>query len=231
MRSMLRNAGLCDRVVAVTEAEAGMLRTYGAPDVSVIGHMIEPRPTSRPCDRRTGMLFAGAFHTMDSPNLDGLIWFVEEVLPLIEAELGWETRLTIAGYAAPGIDLGRFADHPRITLRGVVVDLEPLYNGSRVFIAPTRFAAGAPYKVFEAASYGVPVVATELLRSQLGWAQEREIFSAAANDPAAFAACVVALHRNEALWQQVRDGALRRLEQENGRENFTRPVTSVLAVS
>ncbi|MFL5257261.1 MAG: glycosyltransferase [Rhodopila sp.] len=212
MRAMLRNADLCHRTVAVTEAEAEMLRAYGAPDVSVIGHMIEPRPTLRAYDRRAGMLFAGAFHTTDSPNLDSLVWFVEDVLPLIEAELGWETRLTIAGYTAPGVDLDRFANHPRITLRGTVADLEPLYDACRVFIAPTRFAAGAPYKVFEAASYGVPVVATELLRGQLGWGREQEILSAAANDPAAFAACVVALYRNEALWQAIRDGALRRLE-------------------
>ena len=84
--------------------------------------------------------------------------------------------------------------------------------------------------MFEAASYGVPVVATELLRGQLGWVNEQEILSAGANDPAAFAACIVTLYRNEALWQQIRDGALHRLEQENGRADFTRAVASVLAV-
>jgi len=70
-----------------------------------------------------------------------------------------------------------------------------------------------------------------LLCNQLGWAQGHEILSAPANDPAALAACVVALFWNEALWQQVRDSALYRLEQENGLEDFTRAVASVLMVS
>ena len=206
-----------------------MLRAYGLPDVSVLGHMIEPRPTSQPFAQRAGLLFVGAFHTKDCPNLDSLIWFVDEILPLIEADLGWETRLTIAGYTAPGVDLERFDNHPRITLRGAVADLKPLYDGNRVFVAPTRFAAGAPYKVFEAASHGLPVVATELLRRELGWSREQEILSADADDPATFAAAVLALYRNETLWRTVREGALRRLQRENGRAGFAEAVAGVLA--
>jgi glycosyltransferase involved in cell wall biosynthesis len=229
MRPLLGAASLCRRVVAVTPAEATALRDYGVPDVALVGHMIEPKPAKRGFGQRAGMLFVGAFHTMDCPNLDSMTWFADEVLPLIEADLGWETRLTIAGYAARGVSLDRFADHPRITLRGAVADLEPLYEGNRVFIAPTRFAAGAPYKVFEAAARGLPVVATDLLRRQLGWAAGREILSADVGDPAAFAACVVALYRDENLWWTLRENALRRLEQENGRAGFTEAVALVLS--
>jgi glycosyltransferase involved in cell wall biosynthesis len=230
MQPLLDGAASCRRVVAVTAAEAEMLRAYGVADVSVVGHMIKPAPAPFPFARRAGMLFVGAFHTMDCPNLDSLIWFADAVLPLIEAELGWETRLTIAGYAAPGVDLSRFENHPRITVRGAVADLEPLYNGSRVFVAPTRFAAGAPYKVFEAASRGLPVVATELLRRQLGWTAGQEILSAGADDPAAFAAAVLDLYRNESAWHAVREGALRRLEQENAPAGFADAVARVLAL-
>nr|WP_294508202.1 glycosyltransferase [uncultured Rhodopila sp.] len=230
MRSLLAAAARCCRVVAVTAAEAGTLRDHGVANVSVLGHMIEPAPASRGFDRRRGMLFVGAFHTMDCPNLDSLTWFVDEVLPLIEAELGWETRLTIAGFMAPGVNLDGFDNHPRITLLGEVADLATVYQGSRVFVAPTRFAAGAPYKVFEAASRGLPVVATELLRGQLGWTAGEEILSAGSDDAAAFAAAVLALYRNETLWQSVRDGALRRLEQENAKAGFTEAVAAVLAI-
>lgn len=230
MRSLLGAAARCTRVVAVTEAEAETLRDHGVPDVAVVGHMVEPRPTIRRFLRRAGILFVGAFHTMDCPNLDGLTWFVDEVLPLIEAELGWETRLTIAGFMAPGVNLDRFENHPRITLRGAVADLENLYDGNRVFIAPTRFAAGAPYKVFEAASRGVPVVATKLLCRQLGWTEGEEILSAGSDDPATFAAGVVSLHRDADLWRTVREAALWRLERENAKAGFTEAVASVLAM-
>ena len=228
MQAIVADAAICQQTVAVTEAEAETLRSLGFPHVSVIGHMIEPNPTARPFAQRAGMLFVGAIHKEDSPNLDSLVWFVDAVLPLIEAELKWETRLTIAGYVAPGIDMSRFEHHPRITLRGLVADLHPLYNAHRVFVAPTRYAAGAPYKVLEAASRGVPVVATEVLRGELDWSPEQEILAADADDPVRFAAHIVALYRDETLWQSVREGGLRRLRQENGQEDFARAVASVL---
>jgi glycosyltransferase involved in cell wall biosynthesis len=190
--------------------------------------MIEPHPTARLFAERSGMLFVGAIHREDSPNFDSLVWFVDAVLPLIEAELRWETRLTVAGYNAPSVDLSRFERHPRITLRGPIADLDPLYNAHRVFVAPTRYAAGAPYKVFEAASRGLPVVATEVLCGELDWRSGEEILAAASSDPATFAAHVVALYRDETFWRSVREGALRRLQQENGRENYTRAVAAVL---
>lgn len=227
METIRADAELCQQVVAVTEAEADTLRWHGFPNVSVVGHMIEPNPTGRSFAQRSGMLFVGAIHKEDSPNFDSLIWFVDQVLPLIEAELKWETRLTIAGYTAPGVDLSRFEHQPRITLRGPVANLDPLYDAHRIFVAPTRYAAGAPYKVLEAASRGLPVVATEVLREELEW-QPQDMFAAAADDPAAFAASVVALYRDEAQWLAVREAALHRLHQQNGRANYAEVVQAIL---
>ena len=174
------------------------------------------------------MLFVGAIHTLDSPNYDSLCWFVDAVLPLVEQQLGYETRLTIAGFTAEGIDLGRFIDHPRISLRGAVADLTPLYDGHRVFVAPTRIAAGLPYKVHEAASYGLPVVATELLRQQLGWTDGRDLLAIDAADPDGFAARVVALYRSEALWTVIRAGGAERVKAECGMEGFRRVIEGIL---
>ncbi|HEY0182012.1 MAG TPA: glycosyltransferase [Rhodopila sp.] len=229
MQAIRSNADICQQTIAVTAAEADVLRSLGFPDVSVLGHMIEPEPTERPFAERAGMLFVGAIHKQDSPNFDGLVWFVDTVLPLVEAELGWETRLTVVGYLGPGVDLDRFAHHPRITLRGPVAELEPIYDASRVFVAPTRYAAGAPYKVLEAASRGVPVVATDVLRAELGWIGGRDILSVDAADPVGFAACIVSLYRDAALWRVIREGALDRLRRENGQLDYARAVAAVLA--
>jgi glycosyltransferase involved in cell wall biosynthesis len=231
MQAIVADAAICQHAVAVTETEADMLRSYGLPRVSVIGHTIEPVPTPRPFGQRAGMLFVGAIHQQDSPNLDSLIWFVDTVLPLIEAELKWETRLTIAGYVAPGIDMSRFDHHPRITPRGPIADLTPLYNAHRVFVAPTRYAAGAPYKVLEAAARGIPIVATEILRRELNWSTGQEILSADWDDPVGFAAHIMTLYRDETQWRTIRDGALRRVRQENGRPAFTQAISSALMPS
>jgi O-antigen biosynthesis protein len=97
-----------------------------------------------------------------------------------------------------------------------------------VVIAPTRFAAGTPYKVYKAASFGVPVVATSLLREQLGWRDGVELLSAEADDAAGFAAKVVALYRSEALWTGLRDAAADRLLRDNGREAYVRVLRDLL---
>ena len=229
MQREFANAGICRTVVAVSEAEATMLRDFGCPDVRVIGHMRPPHPTPRPFHQRAGMLFAGAIHKMDSPNYDSLCWFVDEVLPLVEQSLGWETRLTIAGYTGAGVTLARFNGHPRVTLRGAVADLEPLYGSHRVFVAPTRFAAGAPYKIHEAASFGLPVVATDLLRRQLGWTDGYELLSADASDPQGFAAHIVMLYRNETLWTSLREAALAALARDNNEALYAAAVEATLA--
>jgi hypothetical protein len=68
-----------------------------------------------------------------------------------------------------------------------VTDAARPYDCYRVFVASARYPAGAPYKVFEAASFGLPVVATELLRQHLGWVEGQEILAAVGADPTAFA--------------------------------------------
>ena len=228
IREELRDGASCRTIVAINDAEAALLRELEFPNVAVIGHMRLPCPTPRPFAARAGMLFVGAIHRMDSPNYDSLCWFVDEVLPLIQRELTWETRLTVVGYTEAGVTLDRFRDHPRVTLRGAVSDLEPLYDQHRVFVAPTRFAAGTPYKIHEAASFGLPVVATGLLRRQLGWEEGRELLTAEPTDPAAFAHHVVAVQRDAALWGHLRDAALDRLRRENDREHYAEAIRDVL---
>src|SRR6185437_5512934 len=228
MRREFAGARRARALVAVSEAEAAALRELGFENVHVLGHIRSATPTPAGWAERTGMLFVGAIHSEDSPNFDGLCWFVDEVLPLVERELGWQTRLTVAGHVGESVRLEKFADHPRITLRGTVADTLPLYAGHRVFVAPTRYAAGLPYKVNEAASFGLPVVATELLRNQLGWAEGEDILAVPAGDPEGFAARIVALHRDEALWRRIRAGALERVARENGREHYVRGLTDIL---
>jgi GT2 family glycosyltransferase len=228
IRHELRDAPFCRSVVAINEAEAALARDAGIQDVAVLGHLRAVRPTPRPFEERGGMLFVGAIHRMDSPNYDSLCWFIDEVLPLIGRELTWRTRLTVVGYTGKDVVLDRFRDHPRVTLRGPVTDLTPLYDSHRVFVAPTRIAAGVPYKVHEAASFGLPVVATDVLRRQLGWTAGMELLAAEADDPAGFAGRVIALQRDETLWRCLRAGALARLRLENNANTYQTAILRVL---
>ena len=224
----LRDAYFCQHIVTVNDREASLVRALGFANVHVLGHLRPLRLTDRAWNRRAGMLFVGAFPSMDSPNYDSLCWFIDQVLPVIEADLGYETRLTVAGFVGRDVEFDRFRDHPRVTLLGAVADLAPLYDSHRVFVAPTRYAAGLPHKIHEAASFGIPVVATELLRAQLGWRDRQDLLVADADDPAAFAQHVLTLYRSERVWLGVRAGAAERIRVECGRDIYEDALAAVL---
>jgi GT2 family glycosyltransferase len=222
------HAGLCHEIVAVSQQEVETLRRFGFVDAKLVGTLRHVKLTTKAWKERAGLLFVGSLRTPPTPNFDSLCWFIDEVLPLIENELGWETRLTFVGYVGADVPFHRFASHPRVTWNGPADDLEPFYDTHRIAIAPTRYAAGTPYKVYEAASFGIPVVASELLCRQIGWEPEREILCASTNDAFGFASQIVRLYRSESLWYELRDAAARRLLAENGKANYIEALSEIL---
>jgi O-antigen biosynthesis protein len=228
LRAEFSEAQVCTRILAVNENEAGLLRELDFTRPVLLGTARRAAPTQASFAARSGLLFVTATHQADSPGLDSLRWYLEQILPALAAELGEAPVLNVVGYTAPEIDLSAFAKDKRIKLHGPVGDLMPFYNAARVFIAPTRFAAGTPYKIYEAASFGLPCVATNLLIGQLGWAEGNEIFGAAVGDAHGFARQVALLYRGEGAWSDIRANALARLEMENGVEAFNARVAEIL---
>jgi GT2 family glycosyltransferase len=229
LQAEFANAWFCQHVVAVTEAEAAILRgRVGLPAVTVLGTARDPAPTPRDYGDRSGLLFVGAMHRADSPNYDALGWFIEAVLPRLAARLGAAARLTVAGYAGPGIGLRRWRGHPQVALAGKIADLTALYDAHRVFVAPTRFAAGTPYKIYEAAAHGLPVVATGLLRDQLGWRDGIELLAADPGDPDGFAELIATLYHSRRLWQALRNQALARLARDHNQAGYRARIGQIL---
>ena len=228
IRTEMRNAFFCQSVLAVNAREAELIRALGLPDVRVLGHLRPLALTPSPWAQRAGMLFVGAMHGTESPNYNSLCWFVDEVLPLIEQQLGYETRLTIVGFAND-VDLGQFHNHARITLRGSIADTVPLYNAHRVFVAPTRYAAGLPYKKFMKRHHMVyrwrrPRCCGDNLSGSADEICSLPILSIRRHSPEN----VLALYRSEALWNDIRSGAAERIRTECGRETFERMVAEIL---
>ena len=110
---------------------------------------------------------------------------------------------------------------------GVVPDLRPLYGAARIFIAPTRFAAGLPQKVYEAAAHGVPVVLTPLLARSLGWSNEVEAL--VAETEREWIEAIERLTTDRDLWLRLRDSALRAVRDAVAPAAFARSVREVLA--
>lgn len=212
------------QVLAVNALEAEAFRRFGAAEVHVLGHALEPRPTPAAFDARRDLLFVGALDQDVGPNADSLVFFVREAMPALDALIGDDWVLNVAGRCAAA-SVQALAG-PRVRLLGRVADLRPLYDRSRVFIAPTRFAAGIPMKVHEAAAAGLPSAATALLARQLGWADGVEL--AVGDGAEAFARACQRLYTDRDLWRRVRAGALARIESDCSPAAFAAALSSAL---
>jgi GT2 family glycosyltransferase len=219
-------AEICRAILAVSDAEVALLRAAGLPHVAKLGTAIAPQPTPAAFADRTGLLFVGAIHRDDSPNLDSLRWYAAEIWPALCALMPDPPVLTIVGYLAPEVALGDLATHPGLRWHGAAEALAPHYNAARLFIAPTRIAAGTPYKLYEAAAMGLPAIATAPLAAQLGWADGAALLTA--TDAPGFAAAICLLYPDEALWMKIRETALAKIAMENDPTDFRNSVADIV---
>lgn len=203
-------ARAADLVLSVSATERDVLRQRGVTNVEIVAHGVAPLPSDRTFSQREGFLFVGSLTQDGSPNVDSMAWFLNQVWPVVRQRLG-NVRLRVAGRLG-SLRLGSNRDG--IEFLGGVDDLEPLYEKARVFIAPTRFSAGIPIKVYEASARGLPVVATDLLAGQLAWSPGCELLAAPVGDAAAFADQCVLLYSDEKLWRSLSERARRRTETE-----------------
>jgi GT2 family glycosyltransferase len=217
-------ASAADSAVAVSAQDGEHFRKHGIESVHIVGHSLAPEPTPRDFDQRNGFLFVGAIHEEASPNGDSVIWFLEEILPRIQSELGRDIPFTIAGVNKS--ERVQQLAPSSVSITGRLPDLTDLYDAARVFVAPTRYAAGIPHKVHEAAARGVPIVATPLLASQLGWRDGDPML--VASDADAFARKCIELHRNRQLWTQLRAAAIDRIRKECSTAAFESGVMNCL---
>jgi O-antigen biosynthesis protein len=203
-----RTAG-ADHVIAVSAHDAERLHQHSGRPVTVVSHVVDSRATPKAFTERRDLLFVGPVHGEGMPNADALIWFGTEVMPRLRMRLPG-VRLHVVGVNHSAA-VERIAA-PDLLLHGRVDDVTPFYDDARVFIAPTRYGAGIPLKVCEAAGFGVPAVTTPLLAEQLGWALGEELL--VGSTPDEFAEACVRLYQDEQVWSRIRTGALARIDRE-----------------
>jgi glycosyltransferase involved in cell wall biosynthesis len=211
-------------LTCVSEIEAARFRDAGLGPVVTVGHAVEIAPTDRAFHDREGLLFVGAVPEDASPNADALVWLLTEILPRLRERTGQPVSLTLAGVNASA-RVARLQG-AGISHLGPVEDLRPLYDRARVFVAPTRFAAGLPLKVYHAAAHGLPVVCTSLLAAQLGWRDGVDLL--VADDADAFARRCAELHGDPALWSRLREQSLARVARECGTNPFDAALRTAL---
>ncbi|MBS1104394.1 glycosyltransferase [Gluconobacter sp. Dm-62] len=228
IRSEVECLLIANRIVAVNKIDAKLLMSFGFNSVSVLGHIQEPNRTISCWEKRTDLLFVGAVHDYKSPNYDSIVWLVEILWPILEKILPDETRLVIAGHVDPSISFSTFPKTPKVFYVGELDNLEPLYDRARFFIAPTRYAAGIPYKIYEAASRGLPIIASDILCRQVGWEVGTEILEAEAGNLKNFCDVVIQAYENHMTWVKLRRNALNRIMKDNNQVRYIKNINEIL---
>lgn len=217
-------AAYAQHVTAVSAMEAESFRSLSGPTVTILGHTLPVAPTPARFEHRNNILFLGNLANEDSPNVDSYVWFVDEIMPRLDSLFEKQTRFVVAGRNSATSVHARKGE--KIDLLGPIPDLETLFDQAKVFVAPTRYAAGIPHKVHQAASLGVPVVATSLLARQLGWENERHLL--VADTATDYATSILRLFNDIKLWETLREGALSKIAEQCDPSSFRENVLQAI---
>lgn len=152
-----------DQVVAVSRADAEELeRAYGLAGVADVPTGVDVEfftPSGTVSRAPRELVFTGSMDWM--PNEDGILWFVEQVLPRIHARLP-DVTLTVVGRNPPP-RISAFAGRDtRLRVTGSVEDVRPFIERAAACIVPLRVGGGTRLKIYEALAMERPVVSTTI---------------------------------------------------------------------
>lgn len=193
--------------VVVSEVERELLRRDApASRVEVISNLHEAVASRAGFSERHDLVFVGGFR--HPPNVDAVLWFALEVMPLVRAALPGVSLHCVGSDPPPSILA--LAAQPGIVVHGHVPDIEPFMRGARVALAPLRYGAGVKGKINLSMAHGQPVVATSCAIEGMHLRHGVDVLLA--DDPRTFCDAIVALYSDPALWERL---------STSGRDNVT----------
>jgi glycosyltransferase involved in cell wall biosynthesis len=196
-------------VITVSDGDATQLREMcGVSHVSAVPTGVDAEYFARPVAAQPiaefDLLFAGSMDWL--PNIDGVSWFVREVLPLIRRRIP-ECSLTIAGRRPAASVRALTTADPLTRVTGTIDDMRPYLWSARLAVVPIRIGSGTRLKVYEAMAAETPVVSTTIGSEGLEVSSPENILIA--DSPGAFASACVKLLEHPSERARLTDAALR----------------------
>lgn len=146
---MVKNA---DKVITITQSEADIIKELTDVKSYIVANGIEPKTYSFKFDDKIkrNILFVGNFSYF--PNIDAINFFYNEVF----RKLADNITLTIIGNKCS--EKFKF-DDKRVIIKDFVEDIISEYRKADLLVFPIRIGGGTNFKVLEAMSLGIPIVA------------------------------------------------------------------------
>lgn len=179
-----------DRVLTVSEEDRTALRQVMGSDIpsplvipiALDGEEIQPLARARTADR---ILHIGTMYW--PPNVDGVLWFVREVLPILRRSRP-NAAFDCIGARPPAHLTAAVRDDPGVNIVGYVEDVQPYLRNAAVMIVPLRAGGGMRVKILHALARGMPIVTTTLGAEGIALTHGRDALIA--DRPAEFAAAI-----------------------------------------
>ena len=189
----------CDVVFTFSAREKSLLAGMGVrTPVQIVSPSVERREDVKPRAERPVVLFVGAMDRAE--NHEAATWLATKVWPTVERNRP-DARLVLAGTSPPPA-LQRLAGGS-IQVTGYVADLDAVYRGASIAVAPPLTGAGVKFKVLDALSYGLPVVATPIGAEGIAEGTQTPGFAAVTADPATMAEALITLLEDPQRARQI----------------------------
>lgn len=135
-------------------------------------------------------------------NLDGLLWFIKNVLPIIRSQ-NPQIKLSVIGKDIPII----FRNYKNIGVNviGYVVDVRPYLNRAGIYIVPLFVGSGIRIKIIEAMAMKLPVLATSVAAEGINARPENGLIIC--NDEKEFSEKILELTKNPVLIKELGENA------------------------
>jgi O-antigen biosynthesis protein len=171
--------------------------------------------------KRNGIVFIGGFN--HRPNVDAVLYFVNDVMPLVLSKKP-DLDIYIIGSNAP-VEIKKLATK-NLHIVGFVEDLKPYLNKVRLSFVPLRYGAGVKGKIGTSMAAGLPVVTTSVGAEGMGVKNRRHCLIE--DDPQSFAHAILKLYEDEKLWNNLRLNGLFFVENHFGADTAYTTLAKIL---
>lgn len=153
----------CDLAISISPVETDAIQIFYKPKAKMVTLKASDDPKFQTSTQfKQDIVFIGS---NSAPNVDGLKWFIEAVLPSI-VEQKPDTKFLIQGNVNRNKlikdAIATSSARKNITQQGFAESLTEVYQSARVIICPIRYGTGMKIKVVEGMAYGKAIVGTPI---------------------------------------------------------------------
>ena len=196
-----------DETWVVSPIEQQMLQEkWPNKSIQLVSNIVDVTGPVTPFALRRDWLFIGGFQ--HRPNIDAVLFFVEEIYPLVRDRLP-DTKFYIIGDKAPPEIVALAND--RIIVAGLQRNVRSFFDSVRLSVAPLRFGAGIKGKINQSMAFGVPVVATSIAVEGMNLADHEHVLIA--DEPQDFAHALIELYESEDVWKRLSENGIRKTQE------------------